>query len=147
MDTLTLRSARPDDRDFAYRARRAAFREYGETVRAWDEDEQRQLHEQRFRVQDFRVINLAGTDVGVMALVVTPEWLTVNQLFILPEHQGQGIGSRCMSLIMDEARRLGLPVRLRVLKVNPRALTFYDRLEFVRTGETNAHVLMEKHPS
>jgi GNAT superfamily N-acetyltransferase len=67
----------------------------------------------------------------------------VNQLFLLPEHQGQGIGRRCMLAVMEEARGLGLPVRLRVLKVNPRALAFYGRLGFVRTGETDSHDLME----
>jgi RimJ/RimL family protein N-acetyltransferase len=36
-----------------------------------------------------------------------------------------------------------LPVRLRVLKVNPRALAFYRRLGFTCTGETETHDLME----
>jgi len=145
MDTLTLRQATPDDSEFAYRVKRAAFKEYVEQVWGWDEAEQQQLHALRFRAQEFRVIHLAGTDVGIIAVVVTPDCLTVNQLFLFPEHQGQGIGHRCMLLVMEEARQLGLPVRLRVLKVNPRALAFYQRLGFVRTGETVTHYLMEKH--
>ena len=60
-----------------------------------------------------------------------------------PEHQGKGIGSNCMFLIMEEARQSGLPVRLRVLKVNVRALAFYQRRRFVRTGGTETRVLME----
>jgi ribosomal protein S18 acetylase RimI-like enzyme len=78
-----------------------------------------------------------------MAVVVAPDCVTVNQLFLLPEHQGKDIGRRCMLLVMEEARELGLPVRLRVMKVNPRALAFYQRLGFMRTGETNTHDLME----
>lgn len=143
MDDPTLRAANPDDSEFAYCTKRAAFREYVEQVWGWDEEEQRQLHEQRFAAQDFRVISLAGTDVGIMAAVVAPDCVKVNQLFLLPGHQGQGIGRRCMSLIMEEARRLGLPVRLRVLKVNPRAQTFYQGLGFVRTDQTDTHILME----
>jgi ribosomal protein S18 acetylase RimI-like enzyme len=141
MDSLTLRKATPNDSEFAYRAKRAVFKEY---VEGWDEDEQRQLHQQRFGAQDFRVINLSGTDVGIIAVVVTPDCLTVNQLFLLPEHQGKGIGHRCMLIILEDARQLGLPVRLRVMKVNPRALAFYQRLGFVRTGETATHYLMER---
>ena len=144
MDSLTLRQATPSDSEFAYVTRRAAFREYVEKVWGWDEDEQRLLHERRYRPQEFRVINLAGTDIGIIAVVVAPDCVKVNQLFLLPEHQGKGIGSKCMSLIMDEGRRMGLPVRLRVLNVNQRALAFYQRLGFVRTGETDAHVLMER---
>ena len=144
MDSLTLRDADQNDSEFAYCAKKAALKEYVEKVWGWDEGEQRRLHEQRFGVQDLRVINLAGTDIGIMAVARRPDCLKVNQLFILPEHQGKGIGSRCMSLIMEEGRRAGLPVRLRVLKVNVRALAFYQRLGFVHIGETEAHVLMER---
>jgi putative acetyltransferase len=143
MDDLVLRPAGPNDSEFAFRVKEAAFRQYVEKVWGWDEAEQRRLHEERFAAQDFRVISVAGTDVGIMAVVVAPDCLKLNQLFILPEHQGKGIGSACMRLIMDEARGLGLPVRLRVLKVNPRARAFYQRLGFVRTGETDTHDLME----
>lgn len=146
MDSPTLRQASPSDSEFAYRAKRAAFREYVEQVWGWDDDEQRQLHEQRFAAQDFRVINVAGTDVGIMATVVEPDCVKLNQLFLLPEHQSKGNGSKCMALIMDEARRLRLPLRLRVLKVNPRALVFYQRLGFVRNGGTDTHVLMQWTP-
>jgi len=142
MDGLTIRKAGPSDSEFAYYAKNAAFREYIEKVWGWDEDEQRQLHEQRFRAQDFRVINLSGTDIGIMAVVVTPDCVKVNQLFLLPKHQGRGIGRECMYVIMEESRLLGLPLRLRVLKVNPRAHAFFQRLGFVRTGETDTHVLM-----
>ena len=48
-----------------------------------------------------------------------------------------------MLLILEEGRRLGLPVRLRVLKVNPGAPSFFERLGFMRTGETDTHDLME----
>ena len=143
MNSLTLRKAGPNDSEFAYRARRAAFKEYVEKVEAWDEDEQRQLHEQRFGAQDFRVINLAGTDVGIMGVAKTPDCVKVNQLFLLPEHQGKDIGRRCMLLIMEEARQLGLRVRLRVMKVNPRALAFFQRLGFMRIDETDTYHLME----
>jgi GNAT superfamily N-acetyltransferase len=143
MNSLTLRKASPNDSEFAYCARRTAFKEYVEKVEAWDEDEQRQLHEQRFGAQDVRVIDLAGIDVGIMAVVRAPDCMKVNQLFLLSEHQGKHIGRRCMLLIMEEARQLGLPVRLRVMKVNPRALAFFQRLGFIRIDETDTHDLME----
>jgi len=63
-----------------------------------------------------RIVNVAGTDVGIMAIVVAADCVKVNQLFILPEHQGKGIGRTCMRIVMEEAEQLDLPVRLRVLK-------------------------------
>jgi ribosomal protein S18 acetylase RimI-like enzyme len=146
MNDLTLRKASPNDSEFAYCVRRDAFRGYVEQVEGWDEDQQRRLHERRFGAQDFRVISLADTDVGIMAVVVAPDCLKVNQLFLLPEHQGEGIGRSCMLLLMEEARQRGVPVCLRVMKVNRRALAFYQRLGFMRTGETDTHHLMEWGP-
>lgn len=146
MDSVTLRQADAKDGEFAYRAKRAAFREYVDDVWGWDEDEQRRLHERRFQAQDYRVVSVAGVDVGVMAIVMASDALVVNQLFILPEHQGQGIGSRCMSLVLNEAKELRLPVRLRVLKNNPRGLAFYERLGYARVGDTDTHTAMEMSP-
>jgi GNAT superfamily N-acetyltransferase len=115
----TMRKAAPEAREFAYRVRKASFRDYVETVEGWDEAEQRRLHEGRFAAQDFRIVSVAGTDVGVVAMVLASDCVKVNQLLVLPEHQGRAIGRHCMLALMDEARRLGVPVRLRVMKVNP----------------------------
>ena len=144
MDEPTFREATAGDSEFAYLTRRVALRAYVEKVWGWDEGEQRRLHERRFSARHFRIISVAGTDVGVLAFVVKPDCVQLNQLFILPEHQGRGIGSRCMALVLEKARGLGLPVRLRALKVNSRALAFYERHGFARTGETDTHVLMAK---
>lgn len=140
---LMLRKASPSDSTFAFYVKKAAFKAYVENVWDWDDDKQRQLHEQRFGTQDFGIIELAGIDIGITAVVVTTDCVNVNQLFLLPEYQDKGIGRRCMLFIMKEARKLGLPVRLRVMKVNPRALAFYERLGFMYTGETDTHNLLE----
>ena len=143
MNNITLRKASPNDSEFAYCAKKAAFKEYVEKIWGWDENEQRQLHERRFRAQDFRIINAAGIDVGIIATVVEPDCVELNQMFVMPEYQSKGIGRRCVSLIIEEAHHLGLPVRLRVMKVNPRASALYERLGFARIGETATHYLME----
>ena len=143
MDNLTLRQATPTDSDFAYCTRRAAFREYVEKAGGWDEARERQNHERRFAAQEFRIISLAGVDVGFTAMAFGPDCVHLYQIFILPEHQREGIGGACMLLILDEARRKRLPVRLRVYKVNARARAFYERHGFVCTGEDDVHHLME----
>jgi GNAT superfamily N-acetyltransferase len=141
---LTLRKALAQDSEFCYRTKRAAFRHYVVLARGgWDEDEQRRLHEERFRQFDFRIVNAGGTDVGFIAVERTPECLTLHHIFFQPEHHGRGIGGRCMAIVMEEARALGVPLRLRVLKVNPRAYALYQRLGMFRSGETDTHHLME----
>ena len=142
-DSLKLRKASQDDKEFAYQVKKAAFRGYVERAWGWEEDEQRKLHDRRFWAQDFRVIELDGKDVGIMSVAIEPDCVSVNQLYILPEHQGQGVGRGCMSMVVEVGSKLSLPVRLRVLKVNPRAVSFYERLGFAITGDTDTHFLMQ----
>ena len=144
MDNLRLRQATVDDSDFAYLTKKAAFREYVEKVWGWDEEEQRRLHQKRFSSQDFRVIQLSGVDVGILAIIRQPDCVKVNQMFILPEYQNKGIGTACMMRIIEDAATLKLPVRLQVLKVNSRAAAFYQRSGFRIVSESDTHVLMEK---
>jgi GNAT superfamily N-acetyltransferase len=144
MDNLRMRKATADDSEFAYRTKKAAFRKYVEKVWGWDEEEQRQLHERRFASQDFQVIQVSGIDVGILAIVRQPDSVKVNQMFILPEYQRRGIGAACMMRIIEKAAASGLPVRLQVLKVNTRALAFFQRLGFSSSGESDTHVFMER---
>ena len=51
-----------------------------------------------------------------------------------------------MMLIIKESTASKLPIRLQVLKINSRALAFYQRLGFKRTGESDDHILMERLP-
>ena len=44
--------------------------------------------------------------------------------------------------VIADARRLGLPVRLQVLKTNPRARQLYERLGFRLFDETTSHWIM-----
>ena len=146
LGSLRLRRAGQDDRDFAYQVKRAAFSEYVEREWGWDEDTQRRLHDSRFLAQDFYVIASSGTDVGIISITVKPDCLHVHQLFVLPEHQGQGIGRDSMSIVIEAGNELSLPLRLRVLRVNPRAAAFYMRLGFAITGCTDTHVMMQRNP-
>ncbi len=144
MDDFILRKATADDSEFAYQTKKAASRSYVEKVWGWDEEEQRQLHERRFISQDFYVIQASGIDVGILAMVREPDCVKLNQLFILPEYQSRGIGAACMMRVIEDAEALKLPVRLRVLKVNGRAIVFYERLGFKSIGENDTHLLMER---
>ena len=143
MTEVSLRQATAADGEFAYQTKRAAFRVYVDAVWGWDETEQRRLHEERFTAQESRVIQASGADVGILALDRRADCLKVNQLFLLPEYQNRGLGTACMMQVIADAREAGLPVRLRVLKANPRAAAFYRRLGFREIGDIDTHVLME----
>ena len=144
MKNLQIRKATADDSEFAYQTKKSAFRGYLKQVSDWNEDEQRRLHQRRFAEHDFRIVQLSGVDVGILAMSPQPDCINVHQMFILPEYQDRGIGRTCLKNLFKEAAAANLPIRLQVLKVNPRAFAFYQRFGFKRTGENDDHFLMER---
>jgi RimJ/RimL family protein N-acetyltransferase len=114
-------------------------------VWGWDEGVQREFHRKEFDPTDMKIIRRAGRDVGTMAVVSGRDGLTVNALYLLPEVQNRGWGTRLLRTLQERGRNEGIPVKLQVLKVN-RARRLYERLGFVEVGETETHVRMEWHP-
>ncbi len=146
MIEVRIRETTQADEAFTYQAKKAAFRRYVEEVYGWDGAYQRGLHGDRFASQDVRIIRCDGKDVGYFSPAEQPDYFVLSQLFILPEHQGRGIGHTLMNRILDEQGSKGRSVRLQVMKNNPRAAVFYERLGFRSIGETETHVQMEKLP-
>lgn len=140
---MKLRKATSRDNEFAFQTKKAAFKIYVDMVWKWDEEEQRKMHEERFNDQ-FQIIQISGKDIGILTTLKTEDCLNINQLLIIPEYQNQGIGKRCMLNVLEAAKKENLPVRLRVLKVNPRAHNFYKDLEFRKIGETDTHIELER---
>lgn len=77
----------------------------------------------------------AGNDLaGVLAVKLHPNNLQLLKVFLLPAFQRQGLGTILVKQVIERAETAGLPVRLRVLRVNP-AKALYERLDFVVTHE------------
>lgn len=148
--TVTIRKANKADAidsDFIFAVKKAAFREYVEQVKGWDDTHQRGLHNKRFDSQDFRIIQFQGNDIGFFSTSCTSDSLKVHQFFIHPEYQDRGIGSACMTRILADASAAGKAVNLQVLKINTRGIAFYQRLGFSIVNEDSTHVQMKKLPA
>ena len=141
---LKLRTAQAIDSEFVFAVKKAAFREYVQQIWGWDDTHQRDLHNRRFAAQDIRIIQLCGTDVGFLSTSHTSDTLNVDQIYILPEYQGRGIGAAYMKRIIDDANIEQKPVTLQVLKINTRATAFYQRLGFTIVDESAAHFQMKR---
>ena len=144
MEELKVRKAQATDSEFVFTVKKAAFQEYVEQIWGWDDTYQRDLHDRRFASQDLRIIQFHGTDVGFSSTSNTSDTLKVDQLYILPEYQGKGIGTACMKRIIDDASLEQKPVTLQVLKINTRATAFYQRLGFTIVEENSTHFQMKR---
>jgi len=91
---------------------------------------------------EFQIVLLNGVNAGRIAIHRTPEELRVVDIALLPRYRNGGTGTALLRRIFGEAAATKKPLRLEVLKGN-RARRLYERLGFVKTGETETHVHME----
>ena len=143
--SLNLRPATVADYDFLFHVLKATMRDYVDQTWGWRESEQQARFADEFTPEHDRIIVLAGVDIGVLAVEHRADEVFIDKLYILPAYQRRGIGTRLIRDVLAEASREGLPVRLRVLKVNP-ARRLYERLGFVVVDQTDpSYVMRAQH--
>lgn len=141
---ITLRDATADDLEFLLSLLRESLGPYVvQTFGPRDDAEQRARFLASTDPATHRIVELGGRPVGCLAVRRLPDEVRLDRVLLLPDFQNRGIGTRLVRGVLAEARAVGLPVRLRVFRVNP-ARRLYERLGFVATGETETHVLMER---
>ena len=123
---------------------RAALGAYVDATWGWDDDEQRRLFDGRFARDGLNVIEIEGEAVGMLAFEEREDEIFLASIELVPCWQGQGIGTDIVSLLLDTAEATRKPLRLRVLRTNPRAAALYRRLGLEVVDETETHVLMAR---
>ena len=84
-----------------------------------------------------------GLAVGLLRVSESESAVFIDQVEIVPDYQGQGIGTSLINNLLA----LGRPVELGVLKVNVDARRLYERLGFRVTGDTETHYHMRAEPA
>ena len=141
---IIKRPAVDGDLDLIYHIVKQALGPYVvQTWGKWDEDQQRRRFDEVTRAQDHEILLVDGKCVGCLCAKFTDQQCDLARLMILPEFQNQGIGGLVLREILQEAKDRGVPVKLRVLKVNAAARRFYERYGFLTTAESEWHFSME----
>ena len=141
MDFL-LRPAAAAERDWLWETKRLCLcPSIEQTWGAWDEPGQYARFDANFVLAEFRVIIAGSAAIGYISTQADTETLHLFNIMIRPPFQNRGVGSAVLRHLQAEARTLGVPLRLRVLKVNP-AYRLYQRMGFAVMGETATHFEM-----
>jgi len=152
---LTLRPATPADDAFLldlYAQNRQA------ELRAWGLDESMlaSLLQMQFTAQqttyatqypdaDHDLLLLDDEPVGRLYIHRAEDHLLLVDIALLPEVQGQGLGTALLCTLLEEAAEKGVPVRLQVVMTNL-ARHLYQRLGFTALGSDGVYEQMEWHP-
>ncbi len=140
---VTLRQATPEDSDLVYSIKKEVLGLYVEQTWGWDEKWQQEFHRTHYRPTDISIIVEEGVEVGTVGIYRRDDTIWLESLHVLPEYQNRGIGSHFIKQAIARATTARLPVRLKVLKVNP-ARKLYQRFGFVDIEETDYHFVMEQ---
>lgn len=72
-----------------------------------------------------------GRIIGYAGLMAVQPIADVQTIAVVPDREGQGIGTRLLTLLIDEAKQRGMAdVMLEVRSDNPRAQALYERFGF-----------------
>jgi len=127
---LEYRLATEQDYDFAFFLKKSA--EYGpiKAIFGWDEVLQQQMHAQEWASGKPMLICIEGIAVGSYKIEVNSDHIHFCRFFLLPEHQGRGIGSKVLKQLITFAKEKQLPCKLSHLQGN-RVGELYTRFGFV----------------
>jgi ribosomal protein S18 acetylase RimI-like enzyme len=140
---LRVRPASSHDREFLFEVRRAALRAYVEQVSSWDDAEQCAVADKEFGELPYAVVEQDKRPVGYVCVLHQNDGDFIEEIALLPEAQGRGIGTWLLTGILRAAERRGVPVRLSVFSSNP-AQALYARLGFDVVRIEEPRVVMER---
>lgn len=109
----------------------------------WQFQMQRREYDARFPDAEYDVILVDDRAVGRIWIGRDEEQIRLLDIALLPEHQKLGIGTLLLRRLIDEAARVGKPLRHMVFVLNNDAQRFYQRLGFVVIEDLGAYKHME----
>lgn len=122
------------------------MREYAITTwGTWWEDESRRETVEQVTAGRTEIIEFNHVPIGVRLVDRPGTHIQLVQLYIAKEFQRRGFGTELLNRLFVEAKESNLPVRLRVLTVNP-AKRLYERLGFVVVESAAERYFMEWRP-
>lgn len=134
MQALSLLPAGAEHYDFALSLYLEAMEPYAAELMVWDLQKQKAGFAVQWRPEDVRIIVRDGCAIGWLQFTEADSEIFLQQVFVSPPHQRQGIGAEILRRLIANWRTTGKPIRLMVLKNNP-ARSLYERLGFAITGE------------
>lgn len=91
----------------------------------------------------YEIVELDRWPIGRIVSEIRRDCVYFVDIALLPQAQGIGIGTTVLEAALEEARRLGLPARLRSFSYNWAAQRLYDKLGVAVLAGEPPYVLLE----
>jgi ribosomal protein S18 acetylase RimI-like enzyme len=150
---VSLRAVQSSDQEFLF-GLYAGTRQQEIAAFGWSHEQQGAFLRMQFTAQqrwyetayagaEQQIVMLEAAPIGRVIVHRGSGVTTLVDISLLPEHRGGGIGGGLIRDLVQQSAQRGAPVRLQVLRTNP-AARLYQRLGFVKTGEDEMYLQMEK---
>ncbi len=140
---VQLRPSAESDQSFVDRLTRLVMEPY--VRKTWQNaaDIESYFLKNKFNQAITSIVQFENQDIGRVSVTRTAKEIIIDNIHILPEYQGKGIGSQIIRGILKEADKKNIAVTLLVLTVNP-AKKLYDNLGFVTEFEKHCRYHMRR---
>lgn len=138
---LRLRAATPDDESFVNDLTRTTMRPYVEAT--WPDEESRERYYaiNAFQLETTRIVCDGERAVGRLSVHGRVCEISLDDMHVIPEMQGRGIGTWILDTVKAEAEAQGLGITLILLKTNP-VRRLYERVGFEVFAQANRRYQM-----
>lgn len=133
------------DADTLVALRIAAMRESLERIGRFDAQRARERFLESFDPALCRFIEFNGVRVGFILVRPHADHWGLDHLYILPEHQGIGIGTAVLRNVFANADAQRMPIIVGALR-GSNSNRFYQRHGFVQTEEEEWDIYYERQP-
>ena len=141
---LIFRQSKWEDLDRIFEMKKSGLKKYVEKIWGWDEEKQINIHKEYFKPESTTIISHNGQDIGYLVKNISENDLYIENLILKSEFQNLGFGTRIIQLIIEECEIKKWAIRLKVLKINERAIKFYKKIGLNQISETDLHFEMVK---
>lgn len=142
---VTFAGTTHGDAETLVRIRIEAMRESLERIGRFDPQRARDRFLSSFDPVFCRFVVVDGVSVGFVVAKPADNQLALEHLYILPAHQGKGIGSAVLDSIFANADSRSIPVKVGALR-NSDSNRFYQRHGFLKIEETEWDIYYLRTP-
>lgn len=142
---LTYASTTHDDVEALISIRIAAMRESLERIGRFDPQRARARFLASFDPAYCKFIVADGATVGFFLAKPDAAFVTLEHLYILPAHQGKGIGAAVLASVVADAEARALPVKVGALRESA-SNRFYQRHGFRKVDEAEWDIYYVRAP-
>ncbi|NTU62362.1 MAG: GNAT family N-acetyltransferase [Chloroflexi bacterium] len=108
-------------------------------------DAQHQYYQANYPRAQFQLVEDAGIAIGRLYVDRWDDQIRIIDVALLPEYRGRGAGTWLINQVLNECRRLDLPVTIHVERFNP-ALRLYERRGFQLAEDKGVYLFLKWTP-